>query len=362
MNPRTTSAESVRLFDADDPLVTESGSSLLEVTVAFEQFGEMNKDGTNVIVICHALTANAHAGGTDEGPGWWEGVVGPGKAFDTRTYAVICSNILGSCYGTTGPRSLDPRTGKEYRMEFPLISVRDMVRVQKKLLDLLGVKSLVTVCGSSLGGMQVLEWGVMYPDFCRSIVPISTAARQTAWCIALNGVARRAITADPLWKCGGYDAQPAEGLSLARMVGMISYRSWEEFEQRFGRTRMGQNGRERESMFAVESYLQHQGKKLVDRFDACTYVLLSRAMDLHDVAEQRGTVQEVLGSIRAKTLCIGFSSDNRYPPANQKEIARYVPDASYSEISSIHGHDGFLTDQEPLNRLIHQFLNESGVA
>ena len=286
-------------------------------------------------------------------------MIGPGKAFDTDAYFVVCPNILGSCYGTTGPVSINPETGGQYRTSFPQFTIRDIVRVQKELLDYLGVKKLATVCGSSLGGMQVLEWSLLYPEFCESIIPISTSAKQSAWCIALNSVARAAILSDPEWKDGLYTAQPATGLTLARMVGMISYRSAGEFEERFGRNKQSAigNGLDFAEPFQIESYLNHQGKKLVERFDACTYLYLSRATDSHDVTRGRGNLADVLGSISAKTLTIGFSTDMRYPPAEQKELAQHIPNAKYVEIDSIHGHDAFLIEFDQLNIVISEFLN-----
>ena len=352
----------ITLYDEHDPLLLECGKTLSPVTVAYETYGRLNNEGTNAVLICHALTANAHAAGhhssSDEAPGWWDGLIGPRCAFDTKKYFVVCPNILGSCYGTTGPSSLDPRTGEPYRVAFPPFTIRDIVAVQKKLLDALGVNRLATVCGSSLGGMQVLEWGITYPDFCETIIPISTAARQSAWCIGLNTAARAAITSDPVWNNGFYAQQPMNGLATARMVGMLSYRSAAELERRFGRRR--QNGAtdrfDSSNLFKVESYLHYQGEKLGKRFDANTYIYLSRAMDLHDVTYGRAPLPEVLGSIKARTLCIGVSSDIRYPTVEQKELVSFTPNARYAEIDSIHGHDAFLIEFDRLNAVIKNFL------
>ncbi|TAK65194.1 MAG: homoserine O-acetyltransferase, partial [Bacteroidetes bacterium] len=308
--------ETINLVTEDEPMLLECGALLPQVDVAYETYGELNDERTNAVLICHALSANAHAAGLDSESettrGWWDGLLGPGKAFDTDKYFVVCSNILGSCYGTTGPASINPATGKQYRASFPRVTVRDMVTLQKRLLDSLGVERLAAVCGSSLGGMQVLEWGVMYPEFCETIIPISVAAKQTAWCIGLNAAARAAITGDPQWNNGNYDEQPANGLSLARMIGMISYRSAEEFAQRFGRNLQYELSRfDERNVFQIESYLRHQGEKLVRRFDANTYLTLSYAMDLHDVTYGRGTLRDALGSVSARALCIGVSSDLR---------------------------------------------------
>jgi len=352
----------ITLFDDAHPLQLECGEKLSPVTVAYETYGTLNKEGTNAILICHALTANAHAAGInspdDETPGWWDGLIGEQRAFDTDKYFVICPNILGSCYGTTGPSSINPRTGEPYRLTFPQFTIRDIVAVQKKLLDKLGVKRLATVCGSSLGGMQALEWPIMYPDFCETIIPISTAAKQSAWCIGLNAAARAAIMSDPVWNDGNYAEQPMNGLAVARMVGMLSYRSAEELEQRFGRRRQDPNrdAYAPENPFQVESYLHYQGRKLGKRFDANTYIYLSRATDSHDVTRDRAPLPEVLGSIKARMLCIGVSSDIRYPAKEQKEIVHFCPKARYAEINSIHGHDAFLIEFEQFNAIIKEFM------
>ena len=238
-----TSTESVTLFPPERPFVLDSGRTLAPVTVAYEAYGSLNAGGDNAVLVCHALTGNAHAGGFASADprtaGWWEPLIGPGRGLDTSRYFVLCSNFLGSCYGTTGPTSLNPSTGNPYGPDFPQMTVRDMVRLQKALLEHLGVKSLRTVIGGSLGGMQVLEWGVMYPEHVRSIIPIATAAQHSPWCIGLNDIARQAIMNDPAWRGGWYDlsVQPRAGLSLARQVAMMSYRSDLSFLARFGRER-----------------------------------------------------------------------------------------------------------------------------
>ena len=356
-------SETIRLCTPQQPFGLESGETLAEATVVFETYGRLNEDGTNAILICHALTADAHAAGyrqvDDQKPGWWDGLIGEGKALDTSEYFVVCPNILGSCYGTTGPVSTNPKTGMPYRAAFPTITLRDIVRVQKLLLDRLGVQRLATVVGSSLGGMQVLEWGVMYPEFCETIIPISTAAQQPAWCTALNTAARTAIMNDPAWNNGNYEQQPERGLALARMIGMISYRSPAEFDERFGRQLVDNPSLERENYFSVQNYLRYQGNKLAARFDANTYLCLTRAMDLHDIAHNRGTVADVLRSIRARTLSIGVSTDVRYAVVYQQRIAELIPRACYVEIDSIHGHDAFLLEFDQLNAVIGSFLHSA---
>ncbi|HTY57449.1 MAG TPA: homoserine O-acetyltransferase [Bacteroidota bacterium] len=357
------------IFTSREPFRLESGAILPSLDVAYTVTGRLNAGGTNAILVCHALTGNAHAADAPSSagetiPGWFHGVIGPSLGLDTRRFCVICSNILGSCYGTTGPTSINPATGRPYRMTFPQITVRDMVRAQKMLIDSLGVRRLVTIIGGSLGGMQALEWAVMYPEIVGSIVPIATSPAHSAWCIGISETQRLAIMNDPAWQGGNYAAQPARGLTIARSIAMISYRSQGSFVRRFGRTGMAPgDGHERVRVFddiplsfAVESYLRYQGQKLAGRFDANAYIYLTRAMDLHDVGAGRATVPEVLGGIRARVLSIGISSDILYPPGEQKAIASAIPDAVYTEIDSPHGHDAFLIEFDAMNALLRQFL------
>lgn len=360
--------QKVRLYTEAEPFQFESGSKLGPVDVAFETYGELNSEGTNCILICHALTGSAHAGfynsEDDKVPGWWDGIIGPGKALDTSKYFVVCSNILSGCYGTTGPSTMNRATMREYGTSFPLTTIRDMVRVQKRLLDWLGVERLRLVIGGSMGGMQALEWAVMYPDFIDKVASVATGATHTAWGIGLNEVARQAIFTDPAYQNGNYYAtgQPARGLALARMIAMISYRSPESFTMRFQRERTrpddGAEFFDLKNIFQVESYLHYQGVKLVERFDANTYVYITRAMDLHDVARDRGKIGDVLGTVRAKTLCIGITSDMLYPAEEQRGLAEMIPDARYAEVQSIHGHDAFLIEFEQMIRLLKDFLAE----
>ena len=372
-----TSAESVTLFPAKRPFMLDSGRTLAPVTVAYETYGSLNAAGDNAVLVCHALTGNAHAGGFSSADprtaGWWEPLIGPGRGLDTSRYFVVCSNFLGSCYGTTGPTSLDPSTGNPYGPDFPQMTVRDMVRLQKALLDHLGVTSLRTVIGGSLGGMQVLEWGVMYPEQVRSIVPIATAAQHSPWCIGLNDIARQAIMNDPAWRGGRYDlsAQPRAGLSLARQVAMMSYRSDISFLARFGRERQaspesgpqaaGDARFDFRNLYQVESYLRYQGDKLVNRFDANTYIAISRAMDLHDVAYGRESVRGVLGGLSMPALCVGITSDVLYPVHEQKTIAGMIPQSTYREISSPHGHDAFLIEYDQVAAVVAAFLRDHGL-
>ncbi len=353
----------------DQTFQLESGAQLPRLRIAYETYGSLNAECANAILVCHALTGSAHAGGTPGSngnamPGWWDGLIGRGKALDTSRYFVICSNILGSCYGTTGPSSIDPQTTAPYRMAFPAVTVRDMVRAQHQLLKALGVEALTSVIGGSLGGMQVLEWAIMYPDFVRSVIPVATSAQHSAWCIAFDEAQRLAITSDPAWQGGEYEDQPSAGLAIARMIAMISYRSRGSFESRFGRgLQAGDSRTESPRIFRhvpfsyqIESYLRYQGQKLVDRFDANSYLCLTRAMDLHDVGAGRGGTREALGSIRAPALCIGIDSDILYPASEQRLLSESIPGGTYREIRSIHGHDAFLIEYDQLNGFIRPFL------
>lgn len=374
--------EIVTLFDKAKPFELESGSEISPVQVAYQTYGQLNSEGTNAVLICHALTGNAHAAGEliDEEndinsnpdlmnkysklnkgkPGWWNELIGAGKLFDTEKYFVISSNILGSCYGSTGPVSIKNIFNRKYGMNFPTVTVRDMVRLQKKLVDHLNVKKLATITGGSLGGMQVLEWAIMYPEIVSSIIPIATSAQHSPWAISLNEASRNAIKNDPKWMSGNYKSQPYNGLSLARKIAMISYRSIDSFEQKFSRERKDTNSSEldTENIFQIESYLNHHGEKLIQRFDANTYIYLSHAMDLHDVALNRGTLKEVLGKINIPSLPIGISSDILYPAEEQKSIASLIPNSQYAELDSIHGHDAFLIEFDQMTNIIGNFLSE----
>lgn len=351
----------VDVASPSDPLPLQYGDTLPHVAVAFETYGTLNRARDNAVLLCHALTGSAHAAGlgdASEVPGWWDPLVGPGKAIDTREHFVVCSNILGGCYGTTGPTSLNPRTGRAYRLDFPRYTVRDMVTVQKRLLDRLGVGSLKAVVGGSMGGMQVLEWAAMYPDFVRSLVPIAVGARHSAWAIGLNEVARRAITSDPAWQGGAYPPgrQPETGLGLARAVAMLSYRSFDSLESKFGRERVSLSRGLLEPSFEIASYLAYQGVKLVKRFDANTYLYLTKAMDDYDLAEGRGRLSEVLSGMRLPALVMGIDSDVLYPESEQRALVEGLPQADYARIRSPHGHDAFLIEFSQLAVRLRRFL------
>jgi homoserine O-acetyltransferase len=349
----------------EDPLKLEYGAALEHVSVTFETYGELSAERDNAVLLCHALTGSAHAAGVHpsapgerEVPGWWDPLVGPGKAIDTRTHFVVCSNVLGGCYGTTGPSSVDPATGEPYRLRFPRYTVRDMVAVQRRLLDTLGIESLKAVIGGSMGGMQALEWAATYPERVRSFVAIAVGTRHSAWAIGLNEVARRAITSDPAWMGGEYPVgtQPEAGLGLARAVAMLSYRSVDSLEAKFGRERVSQTRELLAPSFEIESYLAYQGVKLVRRFDANTYLYLTRAMDDFDLAEGRGRLKEVLGRLTMPALVMGIDSDVLYPEREQRELVAGLPNAEYARIRSPHGHDAFLIEFPQLAARLRRFL------
>jgi homoserine O-acetyltransferase len=355
-NLREEETEYAKLF-IDEAFQFESGAVLPNVNVAYETYGKLNNDGTNAILICHALTGDSHASSYNnpEGrEGWWDGVIGKDKSFDPEKYFIVCSNFIGSCYGTSGPPSINPSTNKKYNLSFPQMSVRDMVNLEYKLITHLGIKKLAAVAGGSLGGMQSLEWALLYPELVESIIPIACGARHSAWAIGLNEIQRKAIMEDPKWNEGEYESQPSRGLTSARMLAMMTYRSNENFENRFARNVKEEiNGT---PFYEVESYLHYQGHKLVSRFDANTYIYITRAMDSHDVSRGRGSLQNALSQIKAKTLSIGIDTDLLYPINEQKEIAAHIPNAEYFEIKSVYGHDAFLIEFEQLNNAIKKFL------
>ncbi len=352
------------------PFAVERGGQLSEVRLAYETWGELNEAGTNAVLVCHALTGDSHAVG-DSGPGhptegWWSEVVGPGKAIDTIRYFVVCSNVLGGCQGTTGPADINPVDGLRYGARFPVLTIRDMVRSQALLADRLGIDRWLTVIGGSMGGMQVLEWAAMYPRRVRSILPLATCAAASAQQIAWSAVERLAIAGDANW-CGGdyYDKAegPWMGLALARQIAQITYRTSEVFERRFKRAMHDPDesfdlwGR-----FEMESYLDHHGQKLVKRFDANSYLLLSRAMDLHDIGRGRGGTAATLGRISVPVLTASVRSDCLYPPYQQQELCDKIRagggDCRLVTLDSDEGHDGFLLEHEMLQEPISGFLNE----
>jgi homoserine O-acetyltransferase len=335
-----------RFFDLPDGVELEAGRRLAPVRVAYRTWGVLNEAGDNAVVVCHALTGSADA------DRWWAGMFGPGRALDPDRDFVVCANLLGSCYGTTGPTAIDPASGRRYGPDFPPVTVRDMVRLQFALLQHLGVRRVQLALGGSLGGMLALEWPLLYPALVRAVAPIAVSGRHSAWCIGLSEAQRQAICADPLWRDGRYapESPPAAGLAVARMIAMCTYRSRASFDQRFDRRPQDETG-----LFAVESYLRHQGRKLVDRFDACTYMKLTEAMDAHDVARGRGGYEETLRGVRQPALVVSIPSDVLYPPEEQEELARLLPHAELRRLDSPHGHDSFLIDTDALSEMVVEF-------
>jgi homoserine O-acetyltransferase len=327
------------------PFALELGGALPQLRIAYRTWGKLAEDGANAVVICHALTGSADA------DRWWTRMFGPGRAFDPEHDFIVCANLLGSCYGSTGPASIDPATGAPWRGRFPAITIRDMVAAQHALVRALGVRQVRMVIGGSLGGMQALEWALLYPELVDSVAFVASTARHSAWAIGLSEAQRQTIFADPRWKGGDYDPAdpPVAGLSAARMHAMLSYRSAPSFEERFGRRPQG------EDLFAVESYLRYQGKQLVDRFDAATYVTLTRAMDTQDVTRGRGDLDQVLRGIHQPVLVVSIDSDVLYWPSEQREVARLVPNARLSVLDSPQGHDAFLIDVDRLSELVAEF-------
>ncbi|MGC8741509.1 MAG: homoserine O-acetyltransferase MetX [Candidatus Sumerlaeaceae bacterium] len=354
-----------------DGLELESGVRFGPITVAYETYGELSPTRDNVVLVCHALSGGAHAAGWLPGqkkPGWWDIMIGPGKAFDTDKYFVICSNVLGSCYGTTGPSSLNPRTGKPYGLSFPVVTIRDMVNVQARLLDHLGISRVLCVTGGSMGGMQALQWAAAYPERVQSVIAIATTWRHSAQQIAFNEVARQAIMADPAWNKGDYyDGEgPRMGLAVARMIGHITYLSDISMERKFGRRL---RNRERYGFdftsidFEVESYLRYQGQSFVERFDANSLLYLTKALDYFDLTQGTGELREVFLGTKTLFLLMTFSSDWLYPPQQLKEVAHAVRrvggDATYCEINSDYGHDAFLLEHATQAPLISSFLERA---
>jgi homoserine O-acetyltransferase len=342
---------------AFDSIELDCGATLAPVEVAYETYGELNAGKTNAILVAHAFSGDAHAAG--EG-GWWSSMIGPGKALDTDEHFVICSNVLGGCRGTTGPGSINPETGCPWAMSFPVVSMADMVRLQKKLIERLGISRLLAVAGGSMGGMQALEWAVAYPESVAAALPIATTARHSAQQIAFNEVGRQAIMADPDWNGGNYYSgrPPARGLAVARMIGHITYMSDESMREKFGR-RLRTSGDGTGDQFEVESYLQYRGSKFVDRFDANSYIYITRALESFDLTE-RGALASLFERIRTRFLVISFTSDWLYPSYQSQEIVSALRsrncDVAYCNLESHYGHDAFLVQVEEQTDLVRGFL------
>jgi homoserine O-acetyltransferase len=351
----------------EDGIVLTSGEIISPLTIAYETFGSISKKKDNVILIDHALTGDSHCAGyyagSDAKPGWWDPLIGPGKAFDTDKYFIICSNCLGGCEGTTGPASINPKTGKPYALSFPVITIRDMVNAQHKLLDYLGIDKLLAVSGGSMGGMSVLDWAAAYPEKVRSIIPVSTCGRLSPQGIAFSEVERQAIISDPNWNNGNYyDGElPANGLIIARMIGHITYLSSESMLRKFGRRTRNDDANSRfGKQFEIESYLHYQGDKFVERFDANSYIYLTKAMDFYDIAEGCETFEEGAAQIKSKALFISFRSDWLFSPRETAELVDAMRksgrEVDYHEIESEYGHDAFLVEYPKYSYLISRFL------
>lgn len=356
----------VRLYDEKSPFVLESGEMLAPVDVAYETYGQLNAERSNAIVICHALTGDAHVAGNHGEPkteGWWDSMIGPGKPVDTNTYFVVSSNLLGGCSGTTGPSSIDPATGKPYGLRFPYFSVRDLVEVQRRLLQELGIERLYAGLGGSLGGMQILQWALDHPGEMKNALLICASSRLTPENIAFSSVARSAIMRDVNFQNGDYygtDRQPDSGLSVARMLAHITYVSEQALERKFGRERRGTEGPTFGVDFQIESYLDHQGEKFLKRFDANTYLYLSRVMDYFDPFADEEAAVERLRNNPTRFLVVSFDTDWRFSTSHSLEIARLLERAGCDfvreEIASPWGHDSFLLPVPDYHQLVRDFL------
>ena len=354
-----------------EDLILESGKKLKNVQIAYETYGKLNKEKSNAILVCHALSGDAHVAGWYEGdkkPGWWDIIIGPGKCLDTDKYFIICSNVIGGCKGSTGPSSINPDTKKPYALNFPIITIKDMINAQKKLVNSMGIQQLFAVIGGSMGGMQVLQWCVSYPEMVRSAIPIATTAYSSPQQIAFNEVGRRAIISDPNWNNGFYYGSelPDDGLALARMIAHITYLSNESMYQKFGRRLKNKEdyGFDFETDFEVESYLHYQGNSFTKRFDANSYLYISKAIDYFDLVGN-GSLAETFYGLKIKFLVISVDSDWLYPPSQSRDIVMGLSandiDVRYCEIKSSYGHDAFLIEAGQLNYLIAGFLADTMV-
>jgi homoserine O-acetyltransferase len=348
-------------------MALESGRTLGPITLAYETYGKLNRDRSNAVLVTHALSGDAHAAGWHEGdkdPGWWDDMIGPGKAFDTERYFVISSNVIGGCKGSTGPSSINPETRRPYGLGFPLITIGDMVNAQRHLIDHLGIEKLLCVAGGSMGGMQVLQWVASYPDRVRSAIPIATTLKHSPQQIAFDEVGRQAVMADPDWRRGDYydHSQPERGLAVARMIGHITYMSDQSMEEKFSRRLKDKDYTFNFTAdFEVEGYLRYRGDSFVKRFDANSYLYITKAMDYFDLAEDRLLSGEAPVGVRF--LVIAFQSDWLYPAYQSREIVRRFKmrgvEATYCEIRSTYGHDAFLIEIDEQTHLIRHFLEKT---
>lgn len=362
-------------FPAAEPLELDSGVLLAPWQIAYETYGDLNADRTNAVLVCHALTGDQYAASANPvtgKPGWWSLMVGPGRPIDTNHYFVICANVLGGCLGTTGPASINPDTGHAYGLDLSVVTIRDMVRAQARLIDHLGIDTLFAVIGGSMGGMQVLQWAVSYPERVFAAIPIASAARHTSQNIAFHEVGRQAIMADPNWRAGKYieeGVRPTKGLAVARMAAHVTYMSDESLHRKFGR-----NLQDRESLtfgfdadFQIESYLRHQGMTFVDRFDANSYLYVTRAMDYFDLAQEfGGALPAAFSGTRTRFCVMSFTSDWLFPTTESRRVVRALNAAaanvSFVEIESDWGHDSFLLDVPEMFDTIRGFVTGSARA
>jgi len=385
-----------RDYTSTEPFVFESGQSLPGFTLRYETYGTLNAERSNAVLICHALSGDHHCAGmhspADRKPGWWNNLIGPGKPVDTNRFFVLCANVIGGCQGSTGPLSIDPDTGKPYGMRFPFVTIRDMVRTQKRWLDGIGVPSIHAVIGGSMGGMLALQWAVEFPGLVNRVIVMATTARESAQGIAFNEVGRQAIMQDPAWNQGDYPGNggPRVGLAIARMMAHITYLSDAGLDRKFGRRRrhrhtpripatvaapdataIGAGEPEADSSaqdpasaadfeFEIESYLRHQGQSFINRFDANSYLCITRAIDHFDLAPGDVTLEQAFAPVQAETLVIGFTSDWLFPPEQNREIAlallRAGKKANYAELNTDLGHDSFLLESPQLYNLVRSFL------
>jgi homoserine O-acetyltransferase len=351
-----------------DSFTFRNGKKLGPITLAYETYGSLNEDKSNAILILHALSGSAHAAGyntpDDRYPGWWDLYIGPGKPFDTEKYYIISSNVLGGCNGSTGPSSINPETGEPYGLDFPMTTIYDMINAQYYLVKHLGIEKLLSVAGGSMGGMQALKWAIVYPEMVSSVIAIATSASLSAQGIALNEVGRQAIINDPNWKGGKYygSIPPDAGLSLARMIGHITYLSEEHMSEKFGRRFQEDESFELNltTEFQVESYLHYQGIKFVDRFDANSYLYITRAIDYFDLKKDYNGLVNAFENVDSNFLIISFDSDWLYPSSQSKEIVQALrvngKNVIYTDLKTDKGHDAFLVENKPLEKNITNFL------
>lgn len=355
-------------FHCSKKFVFESGQSIPAFSLRYEAYGELNAKKDNAIVVAHALTGDHHCAGVhslhDRKPGWWNSMIGPGKPIDTNRFFVLCANCIGGCQGSTGPMSIDPITSEPYNLTFPFVTIRDMVRSQKILLDSLEISELYAVIGGSMGGMQVMQWAIEYPDFVKRIIPMATTWRQNAQAIAFDEVGRQAIMQDPKWLQGNYTEGegPDVGLAIARMMAHITYLSDRGMERKFGRRRPDGEGNRYsfDIQFEVESYLRYQGESFINRFDANTYLYFTRALGYFDLAHSYGSLDKAFQDLKCKALSVGFTSDWLFPPEQNREIVlamlRQGVQASYAQLDLDLGHDSFLVESDELFNLVRDFI------